>query len=81
MQLINKVCGREVADVSQSQESTTKEVRHYITIVNGETTTLIDTPGFDDTYLTDRQVLERISTYLFEQLVLLMTTWVLLLER
>ena len=40
---------------------------HYTTIINREVVTLIDTPGFDDTYLTDRQVLERISTYLFEQ--------------
>ena len=45
----------------------TKEVTHYITVVNGETITLIDTPGFDDTHLKDREVLERIATYLFQQ--------------
>lgn len=81
MQLINRICGKEVAKVSQSQESTTKEVTHYITVVNGEATTLIDTPGFDDTNLTDRIVLERISTDLFKQLVLPMIIWVSLLER
>jgi GTPase Era involved in 16S rRNA processing len=56
MELINRICGREVAAVGQGQESTTKEVTQYITVVNGETITLIDTPGFDDTYLSDRQV-------------------------
>ena len=45
----------------------TSNVQHYVTIVNGETITLIDTPGFDDTYLSDRVVLERISAYLFKQ--------------
>ena len=67
IQLINRVCGKQVAEVGKGQESKTKEVMHYTTIINREVVTLIDTPGFDDTYLTDRQVLERISTYLFEQ--------------
>lgn len=66
-QLINRICGREVAKVGLGQESMTKDVIHYNAVVEGESVTLIDTPGFDDTYLTDRQVLERISSYLFEQ--------------
>lgn len=36
-------------------------------IVNGETVTSIDTPGFDDTYLSDGEVLERIAMSLFTQ--------------
>lgn len=67
LQLINRICGKAVADVGGGQESMTKEVMDYVTVVNGETLTLIDTPGFDDTYLSDRQVLERISTYFFKQ--------------
>ena len=45
----------------------TKEVRHFTTVVDGQTVTLIDTPGFDDAYLSDRTVLERISSYLLAQ--------------
>ncbi len=66
MQLINRICNEEVAEVGEGQESVTQEVTHYIKVVNGQTITLIDTPGFDDTYLSDREVLEKISTYLFQ---------------
>lgn len=54
--LVNKICGREIADVGEGQ---------YVIIVNGETITSIDTPGFDDTYLSDGEVLERIAMSLF----------------
>ena len=64
-QLINYICDQEVAEVEENQESKTSEVQHYIRVHNGRTVTLIDTPGFDDTYLSDRQVLEKISIYLF----------------
>ncbi|MDI1487468.1 MAG: hypothetical protein OHK93_006738 [Ramalina farinacea] len=63
--LINRICGKDDALVSDGQASVTKEVTHYTTVVNGETVTLIDTPGFDDTHLSGREVLERISTYLY----------------
>lgn len=56
--LVNKICGREIADVGEGQ---------YVIIVNGETITSIDTPGFDDTYLSDGEVLERIAMSLFTQ--------------
>jgi predicted GTPase len=47
----------------------TKDVRNYATVVENQSVTLVDTPGFNDTELTDRQVLERISTYLYERYV------------
>ena len=65
-QLINRICNEEVAEVGEGQESVTQEVTPHIKVVNGQTITLIDTPGFDDTYLSDREVLERVSTHLFQ---------------
>ena len=66
MQLINRICNEEVAKVGDGQESVTQEVTEYIKVVNGQTITLVDTPGFDDTYLSDSEVLERISFYLLQ---------------
>jgi hypothetical protein len=44
--------------------STTKSICETTSVVNGQTVTLIDTPGFDDTYMSDVEVLGKIAIYL-----------------
>ncbi|KIM73739.1 hypothetical protein PILCRDRAFT_828793 [Piloderma croceum F 1598] len=64
---INLVSGSRLA-TSDSMESVTKEVEAAPAFkLDGRTVRLIDTPGFDDDELTEKEVLERIASYLAVQ--------------
>ena len=45
-------------------QSETQEVAIYETQLDGKLVSFIDTPGFDDTYRTDAQVLEQVGSWL-----------------
>jgi hypothetical protein len=51
-------------------ESTTQDVSWISMVLNGVPLTLIDTPGFDDTYIPEAEVLRKISTHLSKRSVL-----------
>jgi hypothetical protein len=59
-----------VRETGGGLESTTEEAECEYMVLNGVPVTLIDTPGFDDTYLTEAQVLKNISSYLIKMSVL-----------
>ncbi|KUJ09074.1 P-loop containing nucleoside triphosphate hydrolase protein [Mollisia scopiformis] len=63
---INTITGRPVRETGGDLESTTEDAECEHMVLNGVPVTLIDTPGFDDTYLTEAQVLRKISSYLIE---------------
>src|SRR5271154_915242 len=42
----------------------TSEVRSYTTILNDKNVILVDTPGFDDTFEADEEIVERIAEWL-----------------
>lgn len=44
--------------------SGTKDVESYDMELDGETVRLIDTPGFDDTYRSDTDILELLANWL-----------------
>ncbi|KAF8055864.1 P-loop containing nucleoside triphosphate hydrolase protein, partial [Lyophyllum atratum] len=64
---VNILMGKAVASVGNDLESHTAEVQHFIythsTFPKGRII-LIDTPGFDDTYIDDREILRRIAIWL-----------------
>jgi hypothetical protein len=51
-------------------ESTTQDVGCISMVLNGVPLTLIDTPGFDDTYIPEAEVLRKISRHLSKLSVL-----------
>ena len=58
--------GRDVAGVSDDINSCTQKIEPFIiTRANDpRRIVLVDTPGFDDTYLDDTEVLRRISIWM-----------------
>ncbi|KAJ2937090.1 hypothetical protein H1R20_g13, partial [Candolleomyces eurysporus] len=68
---INKFCGENVVAVSDLMESCTQQIAFTTrTLADdhplwpGHRLVLVDTPGFDDTYLPDHEILRRISVWL-----------------
>ncbi|KAF8065330.1 P-loop containing nucleoside triphosphate hydrolase protein [Lyophyllum atratum] len=64
---VNKLMGAAVAFVGDDLESQTARVQHFIYIHRTfpkNRIVLIDTPGFDDTYIDDREILRRIAVWL-----------------
>ncbi|KAF8055862.1 P-loop containing nucleoside triphosphate hydrolase protein [Lyophyllum atratum] len=64
---INTFFGDPLAVVGNDLESKTKNVRHFCFLhpdFPGRRIMLVDTPGFDDTYLTDGEILRRIAIWL-----------------
>lgn len=56
--------------VGHEQTSCTQEVEAVTTVVDGETVTLIDTPGFDDTSGDSSKILRSIAMELLDKDVL-----------
>ncbi|KAF4534690.1 uncharacterized protein LTHEOB_12878 [Lasiodiplodia theobromae] len=50
--------------IGHALESCTKDVESYDMELDGETVRLIDTPGFDDTYRSDTDILELLANWL-----------------
>lgn len=66
-QLINQLAGEEVMKVGHGLYSCTSSIQH--TIISHPTEEnrriiLVDTPGFDDTYLDDVEILKIIARWL-----------------
>ncbi|KAF9437437.1 hypothetical protein BGZ76_000700 [Entomortierella beljakovae] len=61
--MINEISGREVR-IGHCLESCTKEISEVRCKIDGQQVMILDTPGFDDTYRSDAQVLEEFATYL-----------------
>jgi GTPase Era involved in 16S rRNA processing len=57
--------GRDVTCVSDDINSCTQKIEPFIiTRANGPRIVLVDTPGFDDTFLDDTEILRRIAIWL-----------------
>ncbi|KAI6104197.1 P-loop containing nucleoside triphosphate hydrolase protein [Pisolithus sp. B1] len=62
---INKLTGCEEESGADKLESCTQDIREFIVnIASGKHYLFVDTPGFDDTYRSDRDVLRTIATWL-----------------
>ena len=62
-QFINLASGADFK-VGDGPESCTTDIQHRTFALNGRDVTLIDTPGFDDTNLSETEVLHRIVAHL-----------------
>ena len=65
--MINQIVGRQALMVSHGLESCTSSIQHVITrhpSVPDRRIILVDTPGFDDTYVDDAEILNRIALWL-----------------
>ena len=68
-QFVNNVTGNveSGAVIGHSLKSQTQAVQPVrCALPDGREIVLVDTPGFDDTYLSDTQILRRIATWLKE---------------
>ena len=66
-QIINRIAGKDVVKIGHGLESCTSSIRHVIIphpTDKGRRIILIDTPGFDDTYISDADILECIALWL-----------------
>ncbi|KAH7908655.1 P-loop containing nucleoside triphosphate hydrolase protein [Hygrophoropsis aurantiaca] len=64
---INTAIGRDVTTVGHDLKSCTAEIVHAITPYPSDPTrrvVFVDTPGFDDTYVDDSEILRRIAVWL-----------------
>ncbi|TFK20898.1 P-loop containing nucleoside triphosphate hydrolase protein [Coprinopsis marcescibilis] len=62
---INHIAGRPVSEVGHALTSCTQKVHHYVYAHHsGRRIVLADTPGFDDTYVDDSEILRRIAVWL-----------------
>ncbi|KAI9787690.1 MAG: hypothetical protein M1839_000221 [Geoglossum umbratile] len=71
---ISKATGRSDLVIGHGVEACTQDILPVTVEIEGRKVTLIDTPGFDDTYKSDADILQLIANYLattYEQGVLL----------
>ena len=69
VQFINLVSGSRL-EVSDGLKSCTKDVRMADAFkLNGRSVVLVDTPGFDDTTISDTDILKKIAVFLAATLV------------
>jgi len=64
---INTAAGKTVASVDHGLQSCTPEIQRFIVPHPGDPSRriiFVDTPGFDDTYVDDAEILRRISIWL-----------------
>ncbi|KAF5384283.1 hypothetical protein D9615_003442 [Tricholomella constricta] len=62
---INHAIGEHVASVGENLSSHTVHIRPYsMTLDSGRRIVLVDTPGFNDTYASDREIMQRIIDWL-----------------
>lgn len=65
--MINQIAGREAVIVGHDLQSCTSSIQHVIIphpTDSGRRIILVDTPGFDDTYVDDAEILRRIALWL-----------------
>ena len=65
--MINQIVGKQALMVSHGRESCTSSIQHVITrhpSVPDRRIILVETPGFDDTYVDDAEILNRIALWL-----------------
>ncbi|GLB39700.1 putative 50S ribosome-binding GTPase [Lyophyllum shimeji] len=64
---INRVADKDVATVGHNLKSQTAQLQHVVLAYPNDPTrriVLVDTPGFDDTYVPDSEILRRIGVWL-----------------
>jgi predicted GTPase len=61
---INAVSGENLVKVGHTSESCTSDIHEAAFRMKEHQVQLIDTPGFDDTNLTDTEVLKKIATWM-----------------
>ncbi|KAG1878861.1 P-loop containing nucleoside triphosphate hydrolase protein [Suillus subluteus] len=64
---INDAAGKEVVTVGHGMKSCTADIQHVFCECPGDPSrrvVLVDTPGSDDTYISDEEVLRRIASWL-----------------
>lgn len=65
--MINRLAKREAMTVGHELQSCTSSIQHVIVhhpAVPDRRIILVDTPGFDDTYVDDAEILRRIALWL-----------------
>ncbi|KAF4543299.1 uncharacterized protein LTHEOB_7033 [Lasiodiplodia theobromae] len=62
---ISQATGRDDLEIGHSLASCTKDIKPYEMYLDGELVQLIDTPGFDDTYQSDADILGLLAQWLF----------------
>ena len=70
--MINKLAGEEVVVVGNGLESCTTEINSVIIqhpTEENRRIILVDTPGFDDTYIDDVEILKGIADWLAQSYV------------
>lgn len=63
LKFINQASGGNL-EIDDGLESCTTEVQASSFTLHGKTITLIDTPGFDDTNMSETEVLRKIASHL-----------------
>ncbi|KAG6820497.1 hypothetical protein H0H93_016304 [Arthromyces matolae] len=61
---INILLGKDVASVGHDLQSHTAQIHHYFLPDSHRRIVVVDTPGFDDTVIDDREILRRIAVWL-----------------
>ena len=69
-QLINKLTGKEEKRKASNLKSSTQSVTPYPISRQGVRLVLVDTPGFDDTYRQDTEILRAIADWLIQKYVI-----------
>ena len=71
-QMINQLAGEDVVAVGHSLNSCTTEIKPVIIqhpTEENRRIIIVDTPGFDDTYFDDVEILKRIADWLAQSYV------------
>ena len=71
-QMINQLAGKKVMVVGHGLDSCTSEIKHAIVqhpTEQNRRIILVDTPGFDDTYVNDVEILKSIANWLAQSYV------------
>ncbi|KAG6833278.1 hypothetical protein H0H87_009453 [Tephrocybe sp. NHM501043] len=61
---INNLLGKDVARVGDDLQSETQHIHHYRLPGSSSRVFIVDTPGFDDTSTSDREILRRIAVWM-----------------
>jgi len=66
-QFINQLTGNKAEKGAGRLQSCTQDVREFIANTSKGRYVFVDTPGFDDTYRSDRDILQTIADWLEEK--------------
>ncbi len=64
MQFINTVTGQDGCTVGHDLTSFTSDIKPVVIAKGGRSLVIVDTPGFDDTYKSDTEILALIAEWI-----------------